>query len=67
VAKIFYDISSGVVRAVSAEDNLHLLKEELVRQLAIQAAVKAFNQTAEESKIAIYGKSCFVVQCSLSA
>ena len=58
-AKIFYDISSDAINAVSAEDNLQLLKEELLHQLAIQAAVKAFNQTADEAKIAIYGESCF--------
>jgi len=54
-AKIFYDIGSNNIGAVSAKDNLQLLKEELLRQLAIQAAVKAFNQAAGDAKIAIYG------------
>lgn len=58
-AKVFYDIGTDDINAVSPEDNLQLLKEELLRQLAIRAAVKAFNQAADEAKIAIYGESSF--------
>ncbi len=54
-AKIFYNIGteSGTV---SVEDNLQLLKEELLCQVAIQAAVNAFNKAAEEAKVVIYGE-----------
>jgi len=65
-AKIFYNIgesqADAAVTTVSAEDNLRHLKEELLHQLAIKAAVEAFNKAAEESKIAIYGKMCFKTQ-----
>ena len=44
---------------VSVENNLQLLKEGLLRQVAIQAAVNAFNKA--EAKAAIYGETRFTI------
>lgn len=58
-AKRYYEIGDGT--EPTADENHQHLKEELMRQIPLQRAVKQFTELAISNKVSIYGKSIVLI------